>query len=166
MADGPQYLIATDIPDIVYRLMKKLAIDSKFSVFCDYARLDLTRFAYMKCVRSAPSHNGIKNVAKIQPIAEPISLLTPVRYIITVYNGSSDWDTLTDEQKELVLLHEFLHVDLDHEFNHPDWDKQRAGRLLGHDLQDFRKMIEILGVNWFNDAGAKATTTAPVPATV
>lgn len=165
MADGPQYTLAPEIRDIVLSLMKKVAIDPKFTEVCDYARLDLDRFIYMKCVRSAPTHsNGTKNIAKIQAIAEPISLLTPIRYIITVYDGNSDWTTLTDEQKERVLLHELIHVDLDHEFNHPDWDKQRAGRLLSHDLADFRKMIKIFGVDWFQDAGPKIVEEEKQPA--
>ncbi len=153
MTQGPEYALSEDIKQVFLRLMKRLAEDEKMEPFREYSFLDPNRFAFAVSTHAARTYNNVKNIAKIQNITEPVSLVTPVRYIISVYDGASDWAKLTQEQKELVLLHEVLHVDLEHEFKHPDWDKARAGRLLGHDLNDFRKMVAVLGVDWFEKAG-------------
>lgn len=152
MSTAPEYQLSNDLREVFLSLQQRITVDSQLDEFVEYANLDVDRFAFVVSSRAATEHRGMKNIAKIRNITEPVSLVTPIRYIIAVYDGAMDWTRLNENQKQLVLLHELMHVDLDHEFRHPDWDKQRAGRLVDHDLNDFRKLINKFGVNWLDAA--------------
>lgn len=159
MAKGPEYILSDDVKKVFEKLLVRIASETAFASFQPYANLDINRFAFALSTRAARTYNGVKHVAAIQSIAEPLSLTTPFRYIISVYDGAGDWAMLSDEQKHLALLHQTLRVDLDHEYNHPDWDKQRAGRLLGPDVHDFRKMLEVFGLDWVKMLAPQAPVT-------
>ena len=84
-----------------------------------------------------------KVLAKIKPVkGEEKTILQlaniPVRYIITCYY--SDWNTWTPKQKQWIILHELLHIA-------PD-----MGKTIKHDIQDFKVLVDIGGVEWFKKA--------------
>jgi len=58
------------------------------------------------------------------------------RYIIELY--WSDWHLWTKAQKVAVIFHELLHQDCE------------IGKIVKHDVEDFRMMVSKLGVDWFN----------------
>lgn len=58
-----------------------------------------------------------------------------IRYVIEVY--WSDWNEWTNKQKLALLFHELMHID------------NEIGKTVRHDLEDFRMMIDKLGVDWF-----------------
>lgn len=60
-----------------------------------------------------------------------------VRYVIEVY--WSDWNKWTNKQKLALLFHELMHID------------NEVGKTVRHDLEDFRMMIDKLGVDWFDN---------------
>ena len=59
------------------------------------------------------------------------------RYVIELY--WSDFNKWSNAQKVAIIFHELLHID--HE----------AGKTVKHDVEDFRIMVDKLGVDWFND---------------
>lgn len=61
----------------------------------------------------------------------------PTRYIISLY--WSDWNQWSMKFKKAVLFHELLHV-------HPDYEKT-----VKHDIEDFKIIVDALGVNWSVD---------------
>lgn len=58
------------------------------------------------------------------------------RYVIELY--FSDWNQWSVRQKLAVLFHELLHID------------SEVGKTVRHDVEDFRLMVDKLGVNWFD----------------
>jgi len=60
-----------------------------------------------------------------------------VRYLIELY--WEDWNQWSEAQKTAVIFHELIHIA-------PD-----IGKTVKHDVEDFRIMVDKLGVNWFND---------------
>lgn len=59
------------------------------------------------------------------------------RYVIEVY--WSEWNTWTQAQKVAVIFHELLHPG------------SEIGKTVKHDVEDFRIMVDKLGVEWFSD---------------
>lgn len=61
-----------------------------------------------------------------------------VRYLIELYY--SDWNEWSTAQKVAVIFHELIHID------------SEVGKTVKHDVEDFRIMVDKLGVDWFNNA--------------
>jgi len=61
-----------------------------------------------------------------------------IRYLIELY--WSDYNEWNNAQKAAVIFHELIHID------------SEVGKTVKHDVEDFRIMVDKLGVNWFNDA--------------
>ena len=59
------------------------------------------------------------------------------RYIIELY--WSDWHKWNKAQKEAIMFHELLHID--HEI----------GKVVKHDVEDFKLMVDKMGYDWFDD---------------
>lgn len=60
-----------------------------------------------------------------------------VRYLIELF--WSDWNEWSAAQRVAVIFHELIHVD------------SEVGKTVKHDIEDFRIMVDKLGVDWFND---------------
>ena len=85
---------------------------------------------------------GSTKLASIRPLKGATKALMQinnvgVRYLIELY--WSDWNKWTEAQKNAVIFHELLHVD------------NEIGKTVKHDIEDFRMMVDKLGVDWFND---------------
>jgi len=59
------------------------------------------------------------------------------RYVIELY--WSDWNKWTKAQKVAIMFHELLHID------------NEIGKTVKHDVEDFRLMVDKLGVDWFDE---------------
>lgn len=57
----------------------------------------------------------------------------PVAFVIELY--WSDWHKWTASQKQWILLHEIMHID-------------DEGKLIQHDVQDFRMIVDVVGTKW------------------
>jgi predicted metallopeptidase len=58
----------------------------------------------------------------------------PARYIIEIY--WSDWREWSDRKKQWIIFHELLHV------------HNEIGRLIKHDSEDFKILLDKVGVSW------------------
>ena len=70
-------------------------------------------------------------------------LLTDVDYLITF--SEIVWDSINEEQRELLMLHELMHI-----FKDYDNDGNLKLKLARHDVQDFRYLIKQYGVDWIH----------------
>ena len=65
----------------------------------------------------------------------------PADFLVVVYEPNcADMD---DEQLRVLLLHELLHVGIDH-----DKDDNEVYRVVPHDLEDFRLIVDRYGTDW------------------
>jgi predicted metallopeptidase len=74
-----------------------------------------------------------------------LNFFTKLNYIIEL--SGELWDSLSEEIKYIVLLHELLHV-------FPEADLKTGEikyKLCDHDVKDFYRIIEKFGIHWFND---------------
>ena len=81
-------------------------------------------------------------LAVIKPIKGSFKSLVQIynidaRYIIEFY--FSDWNAWNEAQKVGVIFHELLHV------------ASELGKTVKHDLQDFKIMVDKLGVDWIKN---------------
>lgn len=65
-------------------------------------------------------------------------------YIIEL--SGSLWDTLSQQQKYLLLYHEVLHIDISF-----DKDGEIKYLLKDHNVKDFREIISKYGIDWIED---------------
>ena len=85
-----------------------------------------------------------RTLAKIRPVKGTEKAIyqvnnIPIRYIIECY--WMDWNVWHDKVRKAILFHELMHV-------HPEGE-----RTVKHDLEDFKIIIDALGVDWTkNDA--------------
>jgi len=80
-------------------------------------------------------------LAKIKPVKGGEKALLqfnniPVRYIIEVY--WSDWHEWKERKKQWVIFHELLHI------------HHEIGKTIKHDCEDFRLILDKVGVDWVN----------------
>lgn len=64
----------------------------------------------------------------------------PCDFTVTVFEGAVE--KFTCEQKKILLLHELLHVGIDHNENGEKYS------VVPHDLEDFKMIIDRFGVDW------------------
>jgi hypothetical protein len=72
-----------------------------------------------------------------------------VRYLIELY--WNDWNEWTKSQKVAVIFHELIHVD------------SEVGKTVKHDVEDFRIMVDKLGVDWFHDPNLPNLLDTKIP---
>jgi len=60
----------------------------------------------------------------------------PVRYILEIY--WSDWKEWDEKKRQWILLHELLHI------------HSEVGKTIKHDCEDFKLVLDKVGVNWVN----------------
>jgi predicted metallopeptidase len=92
-----------------------------------------------------------KTLAKIKPVRGTEKAIyqinqIPYRYIIEVY--WSDWNLWSHKERAAILFHELLHI-------HPEGEKT-----VKHDCEDFRIVLDKLGVDWFKKGSALPDLTS------
>ena len=65
-----------------------------------------------------------------------------VRYDFTITLFEPNIERLTDRQIEIVLLHELMHVGVEHDGNEEKYYIEQ------HDIEDFRTIIDRYGLDW------------------
>jgi predicted metallopeptidase len=60
----------------------------------------------------------------------------PIEYIIELF--CADWQTMSPQKREWLLLHEILHI--------PAPDEKG---MIDHDIQDYAVILDAAGLNWF-----------------
>lgn len=148
-AKAQSFILSEEVKLVFDSLLEKLRTDAKFEPFKALIGLRREKFAFALSTKKAPCRSGLTSYAQIQCVREPVSLLTPVRYLVSVFNGKGEWDGMEKEQRELVLLHELLHVDREWELETPTEENAFTGKLVRHDLNDFRSLVTSFGVDWY-----------------
>lgn len=82
-----------------------------------------------------------KTLAKIKPIKGSEKAILqinniPVRYIIEIY--WSDFREWKERKKQWIIFHELLHI------------HHEIGKTIKHDSEDFKLLLDKVGVNWVN----------------
>lgn len=75
------------------------------------------------------------DIPDCRKVPEWLSEFVPIDYVITVYEPA---DSLTEDGLRVLMHHELLHINVDGE----------KYRIRAHDLQDFRAITDVYGVNW------------------
>lgn len=90
----------------------------------------------------APKQGSGKTLAKIGIIRDKLRVATgtPYKYVIEVYDDN--WFGLSNVQKQYVVFHELMHIDIDSE----------EPKLKPHDIQDFDILLSTWGLHYLNNA--------------
>jgi len=111
-------------PEIVQMIKDVIEEDNKF----DLKMIDVPDIQVVRAF--GKSSNSYADVRKI---GHPASLFTNKRWLITFYDIFED---LTPDKQKIVVLHELLHIDIEHD------------KLKKHDVEDFKYILEKYGVSW------------------
>lgn len=87
--------------------------------------------------------NGKYVFADTEKISDKVKTLVHVDFIITFYSKACE--ALDSEQMKILMHHELKHVGYD-----PDSGKCK---IIPHDIEDFRDIIETHGMDWTVGAG-------------
>lgn len=116
--------LAPDYKDIADRLIDKFPVA--------FGHIEMDKVLFLRETEKSP-----KKYADVRKVASPYTFMTEYKFIITFYEGPLLG--LSQEQKIMVVYHELLHIDVD--FN----------KLKKHNIEDFRELVSIYGVNWTID---------------
>ena len=85
------------------------------------------------------SSTKLASVTPLKSATKALMMINNVnaRYVIELF--WNDWNEWNNAQKIAVIFHELIHID--HE----------VGKTVKHDVEDFRMIVDKLGVDWFND---------------
>jgi len=85
---------------------------------------------------------GGKVVLGTSEVVSPkFNYLTDIDFIISIYEDA--WDIMVEEQRKALLDHELHHLFIDE-----DKEGNPVCKILLHDLEDFKEIIERYGADW------------------
>lgn len=113
--------LAPEYRDIADKLIDKFPVAFGF--------IELDKVLFLKEDSKTP-----KKYADIRGVRSPFTFMTEYKFIMTVYEQVCA--SMNDAQKVMLIYHELLHI-------HSDFEKLRK-----HNLEDFRELVAIYGVNW------------------
>ena len=117
-----------------YKHSDALTALGKEVIKASFPHLKTARISYMTCDK--PKKNGAKVVyADCEKLSEKMTTITGIDFVITFYKDSED---LTMVAQRILMEHELRHV---------GWDGEKA-RIVPHDVDDFRAIIEKYGIDW------------------
>ena len=120
----------------MYQISEELEqIAAEVLRLCPDLEANNATIAYMQSDKAKRSGNK-KIYADCHKIGDRESVLCGYDFIITFYRDSIG---ITPEATDLLMLHELLHVGC---------DESGRKRIVPHDLEDFRQIVEEHGVNW------------------
>lgn len=117
-----------DIKSIATKLINKFP--DNFSTF------DVDQILFLMETTKSPKKYA--DVKKVQP---PYTYITNVKFIITVYEKNIL--DFSDAQMHALVLHELMHID------------ENFTKLVKHDLEDFRAIVDLFGSNWDSNPDIK-----------
>lgn len=115
------YEQSNEIKDIASRLINKFP--ENFSAF------DVDQMLFLMETSKSP-----KKYADVRKVNPPYTYVTSVKFIMTVYEKNIL--EFSDAQLHALVLHELMHID------------ETFTKLLKHDLEDFRAIVDLFGSNW------------------
>jgi hypothetical protein len=80
-------------------------------------------------------------LATAEAVSAKYSYLTGLNFIISVYDEA--WEVMVDQEKRALLDHE-----LNHCFIGEDKDGEPVYKIIPHDVEDFRVIIDRYGAGW------------------
>lgn len=118
----------------MYRVDKGLTALGEEVIKAQFPKLTEVAIAFLKSDK--PKKNGAKVVyADCEKLSEKMTTITGIDFVITFYKDSED---LTMVAQRILMEHELRHV---------GWDGEKA-RIVPHDVDDFRAIIEKYGIDW------------------
>lgn len=87
--------------------------------------------------------NGKTVFGECEKIQAKYKWCVPCDFTITVFEPNTE--RFTDDQLRILLLHELMHVGIERDGNEEKY------RIIPHDVEEFRAIIERYGVNWADD---------------
>ena len=122
--DKPQY---ENVTTIFMPLLKKFYENQPVAL-----NVEPERIIIIKCYKKK-NYTSFRSIANTRLVGGVWSFIIPdIKFIITVFDEI--YKTLSEEQKEYVILHEYYHCGYDEE-------KEKYG-LRGHDIENFTSMIK------------------------
>lgn len=89
-----------------------------------------------------PTKRSGKIVLGTAEVVSPkFNYLTGIDFVISIYQGT--WDIMVEEQRKALLDHELCHC-----FVGEDKQGNPVYKIIPHDLEEFREIIERYGVDW------------------
>ena len=92
----------------------------------------------------AKTSNGRVVFGECEKVQDKNKWAIPADYLIVIYEPNAG--ELDDEHLKRLMLHELLHIGIDH-----DKDGNEVHRIRPHDLEDFRECVNRWGVDWISD---------------
>lgn len=120
-SEGVYEINPIDIMDLV----RKIIEEKKFN-FAE--KMDLTEIQFIRV-----KNKKKRKYADVRMVKYPTILFTNKKYLISIYDS---FYILPKNKQEIVLAHEILHIDFEN------------NKLIDHDIQDFKEIIEMYGVDW------------------
>lgn len=111
----------------IVRMLKEVLASENGKKF-EFFRFNATD---IQCVRVKGKKTN--SYADVRKIFFPASLYTNKKWLISFYDS---FDDLPEEKQKIVIMHELMHIDIDKE------------KLKKHNVEDFREILEIHGINW------------------
>ena len=84
--------------------------------------------------------NGKIVGAQCEKIPQKYKWAIPCDFTITVFEPNVE--RFTEEQMQILLFHELLHVGIDRDGN------EETYRIIPHDVEDFKEILERYGIGW------------------
>lgn len=116
--------LAPEYSDIADKIIDKFPVA--------FGHIEMDKVLFLKETEKSP-----KKYADVRKVAAPYTFMTEYKFIVTFYEPPMMG--LGDAQKVMVVYHELLHID-------PSFEKLRK-----HNMEDFRELVAIYGVNWTID---------------
>ena len=110
----------------------------------NYPELNYIRESQATIICLTSEHEKKQNkktvFAECEKIPEKYKWSVPCDFTITVFLPNVE--RFTEEQKEILMYHELLHVGIDVDGNEEKY------RIIPHDIEEFRSVIEQFGLDW------------------
>ena len=110
----------------------------------NYPELNYIRESQATIICLTSEHEKKQNkktvFAECEKIPEKYKWSVPCDFTITVFLPNVE--RFSEEQKEILMYHELLHVGIDVDGNEEKY------RIIPHDIEEFRSVIEQFGLDW------------------
>lgn len=100
------------------------------------------RIAYQYCDKAKRS-NGFEVYADTTLINDKLKQFINIDFLITFYMGNTE--ALDDDRMEMLMYHELCHIGYD-----PGKEGSDRYRIIPHDVEEFRTVIDKWGLDWIH----------------
>ena len=107
----------------------------------DLRHLDGVRIAYLASDREKKA-NGRFIFGECRKVSDQYSWCCPYDFMITIYEPNTAYYQFDFAMMKILLWHELMHVGVD------ESDEGVKYRLIPHDVEEFNKIIDEVGLHW------------------